>query len=472
MSGSLHDVKNSVWMKTVVISVIMLFVGVAGYATFAGGIGTIKHATWEEAEDKAHATEEVWQSYNETVVSGDSDEIRAICEELGIPSTVEENEWSSETRPKTNIEMGKDIQKEMSKRWNEDHEADVDAHLSFLTWDTAGKTILVMFIIYAAFYGLAGFYNSIQPEDEDDHHHGDDHEEHHGSASPIIMALGILLFMMGFPEFVTTSKSLLGLDYDMELGGFILAVVGAGITIIGIGNWWNEDLKGHPEQIATSDPFEGQDIRKAGMWVFLISETMVFASFFSSYLRMRTGWCTEWAKEAQKCKIVDTTTASDLLRHEVGTLMPGAINTFALIVSSYTIVLALKAAKNTDWQVSENALMAKLFPTRKQTVRNYLIITISLGSLFIILKLVEWSHLIAEGFTIDTQAGSIFYVATGAHGLHVFVGLLVMLFMIFKADALENGYDEKNGQGIEYFGLYWHFVDLAWVAIFPAFYLY
>ena len=64
MSGSLHDVKNSVWMKTVVISVVMLFVGVAGYATFAGGIGTIKHATWEEAEDKAHATEEVWQSYN------------------------------------------------------------------------------------------------------------------------------------------------------------------------------------------------------------------------------------------------------------------------------------------------------------------------------------------------------------------------------------------------------------------------
>ena len=89
MSGSLHDVKNSVWMKTVVISVIMLFVGVAGYATFAGGIGTIKHATWEEAEDKAHATEEVWQSYNETLVLGNSDEIKAICQELGIPLTVE-----------------------------------------------------------------------------------------------------------------------------------------------------------------------------------------------------------------------------------------------------------------------------------------------------------------------------------------------------------------------------------------------
>ena len=52
----------------------------------------------------------------------------------------------------------------------------------------------------------------------------------------------------------------------------------------------------------------------------------------------------------------------------------------------------------------------------------------------------------------------------------MFVGLLVMLYLIFKADTV--GYDERNGQGIEYFGLYWHFVDLAWVVIFPAFYLY
>ena len=55
-------------------------------------------------------------------------------------------------------------------------------------------------------------------------------------------------------------------------------------------------------------------------------------------------------------------------------------------------------------------------------MRNYLIATLALGSLFIVLKLVEWSHLIAEGFTLATQQGSIFYIATGAHGLHVFIG--------------------------------------------------
>jgi cytochrome c oxidase subunit I+III len=95
-----------------------------------------------------------------------------------------------------------------------------------------------------------------------------------------------------------------------------------------------------------------------------------------------------------------------------------------------------------------------------------------LGTMFIVLKLVEWSHLIAEGFTFSGagETASIFYVATGAHGVHVFAGLLIMLYMIFKADTVE--WNEDNAQGIEYFGLYWHFVDLAWVVIFPAFYLY
>ena len=439
MSGSLHDVKNAIWMKTVLISVGLLFAGIAAYAVLDEGVGSVKHHDWEDAHHELEEVEAEWDAANET-------------------GTLEEKEAAGD-------------------KWDDAHHADIDAHLSYLTWSTAGKTIMVMFTIYAAFYGIAGFFNSIQPEEEHHDDHGDDHEEHHGSASPILMAGGILLFMMGFPGFVTTCKAWLGLDYDAEMSGFMLSAIGAVITIIGIGNWWNEDLKGHPEQIATSDPFKGQDIRKAGMWIFLISETMVFASFFSSYLRMRTGWCTQWAVNDGKCDVVDTYTASDYLRPggatgtgDFWTLLPGGINTFALIISSYTIVLALKTAKNVNWEPSKNALMARLFPTRKQAVRNYLLITVALGSLFIVLKLIEWSHLIAEGFTIDSQAGSIFYVATGAHGLHVFIGLLVMLFMVFKADTV--GYDEENGQGIEYFGLYWHFVDLAWVAIFPAFYLY
>jgi len=213
---------------------------------------------------------------------------------------------------------------------------------------------------------------------------------------------------------------------------------------------------------------------------------------------MRTEWCTFWQvqEENSSCQVVgengavsyqvDMLTASDFLRPNGGsmvledgtviggqgdfmTLLPGAINTFALIISSYTIVLALKTAKAHNWEAPKG-FMGKIMPTQKIAVRNYLLATFLLGSMFIVLKLIEWSHLVAEGFDIGTQGGSIFYIATGAHGLHVFIGLLVMLYLIFKADTV--GFDEENGQGIEYFGLYWHFVDLAWVAIFPAFYLY
>lgn len=422
MSGSLHHVENKIWIRSVVIGGALLTMGILSYFVFSVGVGSVYHHSWEDATTV----------YDEAVADG--------------------------------FKSG-------DAEYDDAKAAKHDAHMSYLTWTTAGKTLLIMLGIYAAFYVITGFFNSIQPEEEHHDGHGDDH---HGSASPILMAIGIFFFMFGFQGFVNTCKSMLGLDVAADFAGFTASLVGGVILIIGVGNWWREDLKGHHEQIAVKEmrPFGGQDIRKAGMWIFLMSEMMVFASFFSAYLRMRTGWCTEWAKDAGKCDVVDVVTASDLLRHDIGTLLPGAINTFALIISSYTIVLALKTAKNKDWKPSENKFIRSIFPSKKLAVRNYLLMTLLLGSLFIVLKLVEWSHLIAEGFDIGTQAGSIFYIATGAHGLHVFIGLLVMLFMIFKADTVGYSDEEDNAMGIEYFGLYWHFVDLAWVAIFPAFYLY
>jgi cytochrome c oxidase subunit I+III len=369
------------------------------------------------------------------------------------------------------------------------HHEEIDAHLSYLTYWVAGLTILIISIIYAIFLGIGGFINSIQPQEDhghDDHghdDHDDHHDEHHGSASPIIFCFGVLLFLMGFPDFVEALRALMSQGGTFAAGDLVLSTIGLTIIMIGVANWWREDLPfiGHGEQIATSAPFEGEHIRKAGLWVFIMSEVMVFATFFSSYLRVRTEWCTKWAFDEGKCSVGSTEgdivlTASDFLRPggaagtgDFWTMLPGAVNTFALIISSYTIVLALKTAKSKDWEAPKG-VMRYLLPDKKRAVRNYLIATLLLGSMFIVLKLVEWSHLVAEGFTVGTVQGSIFYVATGAHGLHVFVGLLIMLYLVFKADTI--GYDEDNGQGIEYFGLYWHFVDLAWVVIFPAFYLY
>ena len=448
MSGGEAHVENSIWMRAVLIGGVFLTIGILAFGAMGVGVANVKHVAYDEAIVEY---DEAKHAYEAAKVDGVS----------------------------TDVEIA-----ELKAAKEEAHHHEVEAHLSYLTWRTAGITILLMCITYAAFVGLGGFLNSIYPDEveHDNHGYGGDDHEHHGSGSPIVFSLGVMLFLMGFPSFQGSLGNMLS-GVEANIGDLGLSMLGLTVLTAGVANWWREDLPfiGNHEQIATSDPFQGQHIRKAGLWVFIMSEIMVFATFFSSYLRMRTEWCTGWQVNAGNCDEVNMLTASDFLRPDGAmldglggqgdfmTLLPGAINTFALIISSYTIVLALKTAKAKDWQ-APSGFMGKLLPDQKSAVRNYLIATFLLGSMFIVLKLVEWSHLVAEGFTIGTQAGSIFYVSTGAHGVHVFVGLLVMLYLIFKADTV--GYDERNGQGIEYFGLYWHFVDLAWVVIFPAFYLY
>lgn len=436
MSGGHNNhVDNSVWSRAILMAGAILTIGIVAFAALGLGVGSVKHDTYDDAK-------------------------AAYYEAMDDP-TVSESELEHL------------------------HHEEIDAHLSYLTYWVAGITILIISAIYAIFLGIGGFINLIQPQDDhhDDHHDDDHHDEHHGSASPIIFCFGVLLFLMGFPDFVEALRALMSQGGTFAAGDLVLSTLGLTVIMIGVANWWREDLPfiGYGEQIATSAPFEGEHIRKAGLWVFIMSEVMVFATFFSSYLRVRTEWCTKWAFDEGKCSVGATEgdivlTASDYLRPggaagtgDFWTMLPGAVNTFALIISSYTIVLALKTAKSKDWEAPKGVLRY-LLPDKKTAVRNYLIATLLLGSMFIVLKLVEWSHLVAEGFTVGTVQGSIFYVATGAHGLHVFVGLLIMLYLVFKADTI--GYDEDNGQGIEYFGLYWHFVDLAWVVIFPAFYLY
>ena len=436
MSGHGAHVENGIWMRAVMMGGIILAIGVLLFATLGVAMADVKHDTWEELEDEYHH-KEVEYALDGNITAAEAESLDHL------------------------------------------HHEEVGAHLSYLSYRVSGITILLMSITYTTFIGVGGFLNASKPNGNDDHDddHGDDYGgDHHGSASPIIFAFGILLFFAGFPDFAIACKAMLNASVTADLGMLTLSLVGLLTIVIAVSNWWFEDLpfNGEGEQIATSYPFEGEHIRKAGLWVFIMSEIMVFATFFSSYLRMRTEWCTDWAIRdgVEACKDVPegtVVTASDLLRYDFATLLPGAINTFALIISSYTIVLALKTARNTKWE-APTGLMGKIMPTRKAAIRNYLIATLMLGSLFIVLKLVEWSHLVAEGFDIGTVQGSIFYIATGAHGLHVFVGLLVMLYLVFKADTV--GFDEDNAQGIEYFGLYWHFVDLAWVVIFPAFYLY
>ena len=445
--GGGSDVKNAVWMRALIMAGMILGFAVVSYVGLGVVVADVKHHTWEDEEAHYYDVKKEWQD------------------------AVDAGEIASD-----------DKDAELYKAKEEAHHHEIDAHLSYLTYRVAGLAILFVGIIFTAFLVISGIMNSSRPDEHHDDHHGHDEHEHHGSASPIIFSFGCLLFLLGFPDFADGLHGLMMGSAKGTIADLSVSMIGLTVVTVGIANWWREDLpfNGYGEQLATSDPFAGQHIRKAGIWVFLMSEVMVFATFFSSYLRMRTEWCTKWALDDGKCTLAEgesvVMTASDYLRPggaagtgDFWTMLPGAVNTFALIISSYTIVLALKVAKSHDYK-APGGLFGKMMPTKKAAIRNYLIITLALGTMFIVLKLVEWSHLIAEGFTVGTEQGSIFYVATGAHGVHVFAGLLVMLYMIFKADTVE--WNEENAQGIEYFGLYWHFVDLAWVVIFPAFYLY
>jgi len=317
-----------------------------------------------------------------------------------------------------------------------------------------------------------------------------------------------------------------------------LVFVGLGVVGFGLMVWWRQDWsygvdgkesKHLWEPKSTGTPFQNIDIRKVALWVFLMSEMMVFTSLFSTYMRYRFGIpnCNtvfnsgEWVEgTAVSC----FEPASHLIASSWFHLAPGAINTFALIISSFTVVQALRYAKMKD--IDEDV--------RRKRVTRYLGTTWFLAILFLSLKMIEWflgfplpefmhefnhgdptiKSLYSEGYLINADhyqhhsydthyleghggmnqdtalytmmqegthpgghmmadiqvSATTFYVTTGTHGAHVFGGIVGLTYMTLKASR--GGYTPENAVSIEYFGLYWHFVDLVWVLVFPFFYLY
>jgi cytochrome c oxidase subunit I+III len=378
--------------------------------------------------------------------------------------------------------------------------------------------------------------------EHDDHH---DHHQHshwgphdwthghggapHNSWAPIMLAFGASIFLLGFTKVFTQTWDD-GADiwtYAIHSSQIGMLIAGLAIFFAGITVFWRQDWShdGSYEAKSEGTPFRTIDIRKVALWMFLMSEMMVFSSLFSTYLRYRTGFdnCeTLFASgvftEGQSCWLPASYFIAEGGYHQEhahaalgfmpDTLIPGAINTFALIISSYTIVLALKTAKDASLSDAE----------RNSKVGKYLLTTLGLATLFLIFKMVEWfigfeighgedalfhsPSLLADGFTIHASeytychewdhhggadhagacaagssaifdirmAASTFYVTTGTHGVHVFGGMVALFYMVIK--AFRGGYTPQNAVSIEYFGLYWHFVDLVWVLVFPAFYLY
>ncbi len=184
---------------------------------------------------------------------------------------------------------------------------------------------------------------------------------------------------------------------------------------------------------------------KMGMWIFLFTELLFFGGLFLLYAVYRSQYLEDFH-----------TAASGLDR------LLGAVNTIILITSSLTMALSIAAMKNND---------------RSQTVR-FQAFTIVLAAAFLVIKYFEWSAKIHHGIypgsaEIQAQGQIIFYslyfVTTGLHGIHVIAGIIVLGFMMRW--SMQGKINNKDFIKLENAGLYWHFVDIVWIYLFPFLYL-
>jgi cytochrome c oxidase subunit 3 len=187
-----------------------------------------------------------------------------------------------------------------------------------------------------------------------------------------------------------------------------------------------------------------------GTIVWLSSELMFFAALFAMYFTIRsvtTGNGGKWP-EAH----LDVPYAS--------------VNTFILLMSSVTCQLGVFAAER--GQVGRRGSMVNL---RKWGLREWYFLSFLMGAVFVAGQLNEYRSLIHEGTTISSSAyGSVFYLTTGFHGLHVTGGLIAFLFMLGRTYAAKRWTHEQATSAIVV-SYYWHFVDAVWVGLFFTIYI-
>jgi len=179
--------------------------------------------------------------------------------------------------------------------------------------------------------------------------------------------------------------------------------------------------------------------RKLMMWLFLVTDALLFAGFLGGYAFCRLASDTPWPDRAQ---------VFDL---EFITVM-----TFVLITSSTTMASAVLAARSSDWA----------------RTRLFLVLTALIGLAFLGMQAWEWTHFIHAGARLDSNPWGVpgfsayFFLITGFHGTHVLIGTLVLLAVVARSLKRSNA-----AERVEVAGLYWHFVDLVWVFVFGCFYL-
>jgi cytochrome c oxidase subunit I+III len=240
---------------------------------------------------------------------------------------------------------------------------------------------------------------------------------------PVIGAIGIGLFLFG-------------LILMPPLGVAGLVVMAA--TAI---KWFKDSYYGQfadmKESIKEKWPFETVSKEKLGVWIYLMSEIILFGCLISAYIyiRLRSDL---WPAAAQ-----------------THNLTIGTINTIILLTSSVAMILAVQSARTDDQMGIKTGLLGAF----------------GLGALFLMIKLaIEWPREITNGFIITGGiAPSTYYTLMGAHAIHVGIGLAGLIYLMAKGFA--GKFTSTSHTSLELIGLYWAFVDSVWIFLFPLFYL-
>jgi cytochrome c oxidase subunit III len=198
-----------------------------------------------------------------------------------------------------------------------------------------------------------------------------------------------------------------------------------------------------------SDVDQQKDAAKLGMWIFLLTEILLFGGLFCAYAIYRA-WNPDMFHNA----------------HKVLSMPLGATNTIVLITSSVTMALAIRSMQ---------------LGSKKQTLW-YLATTLVLAGTFLVIKYFEYAHKFHEGqlpgkyYTFTGIEGnnphvffSVYFMMTGLHGIHVIGGMSVIGWLLYKTK--NNAFSADYYTPLELTGLYWHLVDLIWIFLFPLFYL-
>jgi cytochrome c oxidase subunit 3 len=194
-----------------------------------------------------------------------------------------------------------------------------------------------------------------------------------------------------------------------------------------------------------------------GTIVWLSSELMFFAALFAAYFTIRSVTTAAAAPGTESLWALSTAHLN---------VPYASVNTFILVASSFTCQAGVFAAEH--GKVGRTGALAN---PRTWGMREWFILTYLMGAVFIAGQVTEYATLVHEGITISsTPYGSVFYLTTGFHGLHVTGGLIAFVFVLARTYMARKFTHEQAVSAIVV-SYYWHFVDVVWIALFATIYL-